>query len=165
MKSSQYLIWGALLVTLMACYWVSNEETASSLDTQNLLAERHPRQMKLSTDQASNKPVESRFELRKIDSSQLVDLFAPFPSVPEANPNEVPSASNAMPSNPYIYAGKIAEDGVWTVFLTDNVNNFVVKSGEALQGGWYVKKIQSDMLVLGYRPLNQEVKLDIGATL
>lgn len=163
MIARKYGVWIALLLTLAACYWVTIQESAQDAESVEVAAENtrkdhasRPIDMRLSSHRNDEKLI-----LRSVDLTPPQDLFSALASnngEPELAENQAPTA----PANPYSYAGKISEDNVWTIFLTDGTNNFVVKAGDELQGGWRVKRIQTEALTLFYKPLKQEIKLDIG---
>jgi hypothetical protein len=166
----QHGIWLALLLTLAACYWVTIQENAQENEVIES-AKLQPAQKYIYRD--ANKVIDNSLSghlndkkliLRSIDSATPGNLFSSFETVEEASlasaENQVPS----LPTNPYTYAGKITDDGDWTVFLSDGAKNFAVKTGDVLENGWRVQDIKQTQLTLMYQPLKQTIKLDIGAT-
>lgn len=163
MVARQYAVWGVLLLTLAACYWVSlqDAETAEVVTVKDSVQlQKKPIDMLVSSHMDEKQVI-----FRSADTAPPVDLFAPLvPSVGSAEDiqsNQAPVA----PTNPYSYAGRIFDDGEWTVFLTDGNNNFSVKVGEKLDSGWQLKRVDTHVLTLFYAPMKYEVKLDIGVAL
>ncbi len=164
MVARQYAVWSALLVTLVACYWVSQQELG---DEEAIVTKpsKPDRRKPIDTRLSSNQNHKQLF-LRPADTAPPVDLFAPLTAEVGSAEDIAASQESTIPANPYSYAGKIQEDGEWIVFLTDGSNNFAVKEGEYLSGGWLLKRVETDVLTLVYRPMKHEVRLDIiGATL
>jgi hypothetical protein len=58
--------------------------------------------------------------------------------------------------------GQLLEDGALTVFLTRQNQNYAVKAGDALDGGYRVDSINNQRMVLTYLPLNMQQSLAIG---
>jgi hypothetical protein len=168
----QYGVWLALFLTLVACYWVTIQETVQETMQEDESMKNSKAQVtqKHNFEHAS-RPIDMRLpghlnsdklSLRAVDLSQPGNLFTSFVLVEDAA--QIESQASSLATNPYTYAGKITENGDWTVFLTDGAKNFAVKTGDDLEGGWRVQRIQQTQLTLIYQPLKQEVILDIGAT-
>jgi hypothetical protein len=164
----QYGIWLALFLTLVACYWVTvqedvqkNEEIKNSdLQVTQKHVYKHGNRsidMRLSSHRNDEKLI-----LRSADLAQPSNLFSSFEVLGDSA--QIENQAPSLPPNPYTYAGKITENDDWVVFLTDGTKNFAVKTGEDLESGWRVQRIQQTQLTLMYQPLKQQVTLDIGAT-
>jgi len=160
-----YGVWIALLLTLAACYWVDLQEAENAEEAVTVAVNQTKvHAQKPITKGLSSHRNQEELILRSTDLTPPQNLFSALATdnaEAELAENQVPTT----PANPYTYAGKISEDNIWTVFLTDGTNNFAVKAGGELQGGWRVKRIQREELTLVYMPLKQEIKLNIGATL
>jgi hypothetical protein len=165
----KYGVWIALLLTLAACYWVTMQENVQEDEnSQNIeivaesIKELHARKpIDIGLPEHINTEV---FELRTVDLTPPQNLFSTLAvnnAEAEVLENQAPTAT----ANPYTYAGKISENNIWTVFLTDGTNNFAVKVGDELQGGWRVTRIQTEALTFLYQPLKQEVRLETGDVL
>lgn len=68
-----------------------------------------------------------------------------------------------MPANPFIYAGKIIEDGSLVVFLIEGEKSHAVKSGDLIEDTWKVKSITPTTMTLKNIPLKIEIQMEIGA--
>lgn len=76
-----------------------------------------------------------------------------------------PAASAVAPSAPplpFVYAGKMVNGNVITVFLQRGDESLMVSRGDTLQGAYFVEEVQPTALVLTYLPLNQRQVLSIG---
>ena len=164
----RYGVWLALFLTLVACYWVTLQENAQEVEsiensdvrlTQKHIGEHASRPIDMRLPGHIN---DSKLSLRPADLAQPGNLFTSFALVEDAA--QIENQASSLATNPYTYAGKITENGDWMVFLTDGVKNFAVKSGDDLESGWRVQRIQQTQLTLMYQPLKQEVIVDIGAT-
>ena len=65
------------------------------------------------------------------------------------------------PALPFIYAGKLVNNGQLTVFLSKGALNYTVREGDVI-GKWQVKRIEPPQMIMSYRPLNTEVPMMIG---
>ncbi len=88
----------------------------------------------------------------------IIDLFAVL-EMPSAD-----SAEAAMPEavNPYTYAGRLQEDGRWTVFLTDGQQQYVLHEGDHFAEGWRVAVLDQQKVVLQHAAERFEIRLDNG---
>lgn len=168
----QYGVWLALLLTLVACYWVTIQESTQESAEENEVIES-PQSEQKHAYQHSRKTIDTgisshrngdKLILRSADLAVPSNLFSSFETVEAAALASADTQMQGLPANPYTYAGKITENGDWTVFLTDGTKNFAVKTGDFLDGGWRVQDIKQTQLTLIYQPLKQAIKLDIGAT-
>jgi hypothetical protein len=156
----KYIVWIALVFTLIACIWLNWQD---NLKTEPILiVNKH-------TSKQLDKHSPALFNIKQL-SLRAQDITMPknvFPSLIAKNSQNdmVQEKTTNLPANPYTYAGKISEDGIWTVFLTDGSNNYVVKAGDRLQGGWQLKGVKMDELTMLYEPYKREIKLEIGVAL
>jgi hypothetical protein len=155
-------VWIALVFTLIACVWVrwqENLKPPSDLQAEpNLIVNKHLNKLYRPSLESF---VEKKISLRAQDMSDPKNVFPSFAPL-NSQSEKVEANATVSPTNPYIYAGKISEDGIWIVFLTDGNNNYVVKVGDRLQGGWKLINVKLDELTFLYEPLKTEFKLDTG---
>lgn len=161
------LVWAALVCTLLACWWVeqADEQALSSAAT----AEQAPRQrvrlaqaLPLPSALASSAPdlqgiVDTAHSLATADDG-AIDLFAVL------QPASAESAQPVAPesANPYTYAGRLQEDGRWTVFLTDGQQQYVLHAGDRFADGWQVAVLDQQKIVLQHAAERFEIRLDNG---
>jgi len=91
------------------------------------------------------------------------DLFAAKSwYVPPPPPKPVPPPPPSAPPLPFAYMGKLIEDGQMTVFLTKQDRNYVVKSGDTIDGMYKVEEVSARIMTLTYLPLKIKQTLMIG---
>ena len=76
-----------------------------------------------------------------------------------ANAVETPQ----VPALPFTYAGKMTEDGRYTVFLLSGARSLAVSKGDVVEDAWRVKSIKPPVMVFTYLPLRMDSSLDIGS--
>ncbi|MBF4987133.1 hypothetical protein [Methylophilus sp. 14] len=156
------LLWAALACTLLACWWVEQAEQAPVAAVQ-------PPQRRVSLAQALPQAVVPKrisapqnvsipASMTAVADEPAIDLFAVL-EMPSAD-----SAEAAMPEavNPYTYAGRLQEDGRWTVFLTDGQQQYVLHEGDHFAEGWRVAVLDQQKVVLQHAAERFEIRLDNG---
>jgi hypothetical protein len=73
-------------------------------------------------------------------------------------------AAPVAPPLPYMYMGKMIENGRLSIFLTRQDKPYVVHAGDVLDNQYRVDSISPPIMELTYLPLKQKQTLDIGAT-
>lgn len=86
------------------------------------------------------------------------ELFAvPPPPAPvrasATGTRPAPPPAPVAPALPFVYMGRMVEDGITTVFLTRNDKSYVAKAGDVLDGQYRVAAIQPSGVELIYIPL------------
>lgn len=171
------IVWLALAATLFACWWVSNEESAdpvASPDRAEVVKKVSPlgsRQVKPSVALAQAMPVvaidaavEPASAIRPVQDPVVmpeptvgINLFAALEMSAEASATEA-----AVAMNPYTYAGRLQEDGRWTIFLTDGQQQYVLHEGDYFAEGWQVAVLDAQKVVLRHAGERFEIRLDNG---
>ncbi len=93
-------------------------------------------------------------EPKPLFSTRAAEIAAQQAAAPEPLPQ--------VPPLPFTYAGKMIEDGRYTVFLLAGERSLAVHAGEVLEQGWRVKAIKPPNMIFWYTPLKAEAVLDIG---
>lgn len=169
----KYGVWLALLLTLAATVWVSKQETADELVTAPdkneavLNSERkvYRTQQNAGLAKQDQHPMTmdaDNFTPRPPDNDAAKNIFTPFIAV-QSNPELDVAQANISPANPFVYAGKIVEDGALVVFLIDGEKSHAVKSGDVIEDTWKIKSITPPTMTLKYIPLKVEMQMEIGA--
>jgi hypothetical protein len=70
---------------------------------------------------------------------------------------------NTTVSNPFTYAGKVAEGGRLVVFLLDGEKSHAVQLGDVIEDVWKIKSITPPTMTLKNIPLKVEIQMEIGA--
>ena len=173
----KYGVWLALIFTLAATMWVSQQEEADeqvAVSSKNAMALNGNEKVKF-TKLAINKDVDDEVKPSNQPAATLAALLVqrlPDHAVPkniftslatENNPEMNIKPAVALPANPFVYAGKVVEDGVLVVFLIDGEKSHAVKSGDVIEETWKVKSITPPTMTLKYIPLKFEIQMEIGA--
>lgn len=142
-------------------YWIEQQE-----DDIEAVEVKAPESVQVQTFQMTqNDVVDEDIQLRNRIIETPKNLFAvPQIAEPEIAVDPLP-AQPVMPANPYIYVGKLIEDGEMRVFLTNGRKNYVVKTGDTLEDTWQVKSIESTEMILVNLPTQTQVSVKIGALL
>jgi hypothetical protein len=157
----QYLLWIVLALTLAATLWVStNEETSGAAEiTIPPRANKARMTIPAPTMQVTELNME---KLRRAHLSEtpgnLFNIDAPYPEPIETEPVEVPVK---IPPLPFVYAGKIEDNGSYIVFLSSADKNYSVTVGDVIDQ-WQVKSVHPPQMILSYLPLKSDVALIIG---
>lgn len=158
----RWLVWGALVCTLLACWWVEQSEQTEppvAMATQAPVVQRRtPLAQAMPALKAMDTPAVTAESPPAEAEDAGVDLFAvlEMPAMATAE-SEVPAAVN-----PYTYAGRLQEAGRWTVFLTDGQQQYVVHEGDHFAEGWRVAVLDQQKVVLQHAADRFEIRLDDG---
>ncbi len=166
----KYGVWLALLLTLAATVWVSKQEAADELVTTtgktmgplNREKKSPITQQNRGASKPSKNVVADSFTLRPFDNEVPKNIFTPFIAI-QNEPVLNAAPVKILPTNPFVYVGKIIEDGMLVVFLVDGEKSHAVKSGDVIEETWKVKSITPPTMALTYIPLKIEIKMEIGA--
>ncbi len=155
-RKRQALVWGALLATLAATAWVAASDD-EGLD--NVPAIKPARAA--TTAPANVATSVTAYQPRAPIEGEPQDLF-PGDAPPEEEAAPAPPPKPTTPPLPFGYAGKLVEDGNFTVFLTHGARNLTVHARDVIDGVWRVESIRPPTMVVSYLPLKTEVPLAIG---
>jgi len=163
----KYGVWIGLAITLILVYVVESEEQEmENFSTESVeIATPKVRNTKITTVEASSRFQLRRVQLRQEITDEPINLFPAFFGGNEDIAQEEASIVAEVVTSPYIYAGKLIEDGAMVVFLTDGNKKYAVKAGDTIEGAWKVKFIQSPEMALQYLPSNTQVSVQIGELL
>lgn len=90
-----------------------------------------------------------------------VDLFYREQSKAEKMINANNVSKPTAPPLPFIYMGKLAENGNISVFLTRDDKPYVVHIGDVIDGVYRIDAIHSTLLEMTYLPLSQKQTLNM----
>ncbi|HSD54080.1 MAG TPA: hypothetical protein VLC47_07930 [Burkholderiales bacterium] len=77
-------------------------------------------------------------------------------------PPPPPPPRPKAPPLPFVYMGKLIEDGRVAVFLTQGDRNHIVRQGDTIDGTYRVDAVTEQSLSLTYLPLKQKQELAFG---
>lgn len=154
------LIWVALALTLAATAWMaSTDESAEALAVPARKTLRVPAP---AAPEATNPSLDPDSFTRAPIEEAPAELFATEQDVaPEAEMPQTP-VKPTTPAFPFVYAGKMIEEGQYTIFLSQGERNLALHAGEVIDGVWRIQSIQPPTMVLTYLPLKTEVSMAIG---
>lgn len=165
-KTRWMIIAAALILTLIAVGWVNQtdpiDEAQASPSATKHVASSSTRE----TDEESRADAIqlNKLERAKIDvKAQIADLFKSKSwYVPPPPPKPVPPPPPAAPPLPFTYIGKLEEEGKIIVFLSRQDRNYVIKTGDVIDGTYRVDMIAPSALNLTYLPLDIKQSMPIG---
>lgn len=100
---------------------------------------------------------------RTISTENATDIFPGKTwHVPPAPAKPAPPPPPAPPPIPFVYLGKMIEDGRALVFLNKQDRNLVVGEGDVIEGTYRVESILPPVMTLTYLPLNMKQTFPIG---
>lgn len=158
----KYSVWLGLIITLLLVYTVGPQERDEGVFLNKQVGKNNKKEPIQKEVGISN---DAGFLLRKMIVDEPINLFSvTYTAQSELIHEKMPKESEAL-VNPFIYAGKLVEDGDAVVFLTDGRKNYVVETGDTLEGVWKVKSIHPPEMALLYLPLKKVISIQIGAPL
>lgn len=106
-----------------------------------------------------------KYQLTKRSSAteEMIDLFAAPASFTQIE-NTAPATPLTVPPPPFVYIGKMIENGQAKVFLQEGETLYGVKRGDKLGSAYQVLAITNDQIRLLYRPMNLTQTVNIGNT-
>ena len=166
------MLGGALLLTLWATYWVSQQENSD--EASDLAApirhESHPEESQgqqtatkavSKENNATRNPLWANYK-REVDSIKASDLFKPHawyvpPPPPKVKPVVVappPPPKPVAPPAPFAYMGKLENvPGGTLYFLSSNNRVYTVNKGQNIDASWRLDGEDENAMRLTYLPL------------
>ncbi len=160
----KYFIWIALALTLVASIWASKQENI--VDEMSMIQPKNKRHIVIvsrllpMTAALNIKPI--KLHRADVDDSPQ-NIFTTFVDESLLAEQSAKSQPEPPPLNPFIYAGKIVDEGKVTVFLTEGSNNYSVKAGDLIDEAWQVLSIAPPMMTIQYIPRKIKMQMQIGA--
>lgn len=156
----RWFMLGALGLTLLACWWVEQAEQPSDagVTTASPRVQRRTPLAQVMPELNVEKQVVAQPSPVVADDERGVNLFSAM-VMPVA---DIAAAAISEPVSPYTYAGRLQEDGRWTVFLTDGQQQYVLHEGDHFAEGWKVAVLDQQKVVLQHAAERFEIRLDNG---
>ena len=166
----RWIFLGMLLVlSLLAAVYVANDNESEAAVVPEMSRQNRPQRVQATDAMAHNVALPAETYPDVIDRSfqrpaqqEVKDVFAPHswyvPPAPIAVAASVPTA----PPLPFVYLGKLLEDGKLTIFLARQDKNFTVREGDLIDDTYRVDAIKGTVMELTYIPLNIRQTLLIG---
>lgn len=156
-------------LTLSATAWVSQHDEPAAAVTEAHAAQPEkavlPEKKAQESVRSVAEPAVLKLEKLQREPAEdaATDLFAAKSwYVPPPPPKPMPPPPPSAPPLPFSYMGKLIEDGQMTVFLTKQDRNYVVKTGDTIDGMYKVEEVSARMMTLTYMPLKIKQTLMIG---
>ena len=160
------MLWILLIMTLAACIYVAKQEDSADLDEEIVVLSnaesKHSSRIENSTKQTLATQA-SALLLRPRLTDEPINIFSAYIPQAEANQKKTETTAEAAPANPFIFAGKLVDNGKIIVFLMDAQANYSVVTGDILAEVWQVRSITPPMMTIRYLPLKVDMQLQIGA--
>lgn len=154
-------LFAGLAVTLIASFWGGDKEISQPVER----AERRTTQRVVSAPPATPVVLHSEKLHREAADWPIKDIFAARSwYVPPPPPKALPPPPPTAPPLPFIYIGKLEEEGRTTVFLAREGTNYSVKQGDQIDGVYRIDHVSAQAVVFTYLPLNIRQTLPIGAS-
>lgn len=104
---------------------------------------------------------------RESEPEQKESAPPPPPLPPQVRPPILPALPvvpppPTAPPLPFIYIGKLGEEGQYTVFLSARGRNFAVKAGEVVAQVYRIEEIKPPMMTMTYLPMKIKQTMQIG---
>lgn len=182
-RKRRVVLGGALVLTLVATFYDWLNEWESMAKSAPVTAVKRPQPSRMSatkgtadeiavlglSDRGLPEVERDIFAPRNKDSetvqghSSVPIAIPPPPSVPQlAAPLPPPSPPATAPPLPFAYLGKLGVNGQYTVFLSANGKNFVVKTGDVVAQVYRIEEIRPPLLTMTYLPMSIQQTMQIG---
>lgn len=153
-------------LTLSAMAWVSqHDESATAVAEAHAAQPEKVAQPEKKAQGPAAEPAILKLEKLQREPAEdtATNLFAAKSwYVPPPPPKLLPPPPPSAPPLPFAYMGKLIDDGQMTVFLTKQDRNYVVKTGDTIDGTYKVEEVSARMMTLTYLPLKIKQTLMIG---
>lgn len=161
MPLRQAVLGGLALLTFAAVFWVDARESALE---QDVVAARQPeRPVAKALAQTRSQPDSHAIQLGRAPAGKVnAEPFREFSwyVAPPAPPKVIEKP--AAPPLPFLYLGKMADNGQYTVFVERGGRNYGLRQGDLIDGVYRVEAIASGTLTMMYLPLNEKQSMAIG---
>lgn len=157
------VIWMALALTLVASIWASKQESpVDDIVVMQPKIKRHALAIN-TTSSVTNSLVNKPITMQRVvidDSPQ--NIFTSLVNESALVAESAVLQPEPQPVNPFIYAGKIVDEGNVMIFLTEGSNNYSVKAGDYIDDLWQVLSIAPPLMTIQYVPRKIKMQMQIG---
>jgi hypothetical protein len=160
-KQRRWVLGAALALTLTAVASIQGNDKSASVVVQpsQIMKTRHPQQKDEADSESAGSVVLAKLDRQPLPED-VKDMFAgkSWYAAPPSRP-----ASPAAPPLPFVYTGKLAEEGEKAVIvLTRENRSYTVSEGDVLDNTYRVDEISAPVMTLTYLPLNIKQTIRIG---
>jgi hypothetical protein len=163
-KTRRWLLWGTLLaLSVLAAAQVAGESETPVEPVLATLARPRPVRTGFPAKAPDPAPGEeiSHLYLRTAEQ-EIQDVFAPQSWYRPPEPVAAAAAAPSAPPLPFVYLGKLVEDGKPTIFLGRDAKHYVVREGDTIDDTYRVVTIRGGLMELTYIPLGIRQTLAVG---
>jgi len=158
------MLWISLLLTLAASVYVSQQENTADRHDDVIVLTRVETKQSNRVENSHIKQIQASPQLLRAQlTDQPKNIFTVFVTQAELNQKNLKTPAEAPPANPFIFAGKLVDNGKIMVFLMNAEKNYSVVTGDILEEVWQVRSIVPPMMTIRYLPLKIDTQLPIGA--
>lgn len=152
----------ALTAAIAAAGWVGGQEkSAEPLPQPAVTARAAAILERRHDDEAQDVDIEKLKQ--RTASSEFSDMFPRRSWQPPAAPASARRHEPQLPPPlPFVYFGRMLEDGRTVVFLSRQNQSFAVKAGDTIDHSYRVDEISATAIELTYLPLGQRQTLQMG---
>jgi hypothetical protein len=171
------ILFGALALTLFACYWMSSAQDGGASDlalpTERITAPRRelpagaPSPAAATADQALPLTPPQREDMAVGEQNPFAGKSWAAPIAAAETPPPPPAPDPVAPPLPFTYAGKLEEGSKWIIYLSKGTQSFAVSKGEIFDTNYRLEGIDNGNgnLIILYLPLSTKQLLPTGAEL
>lgn len=166
LNQRQFLLVAALVLTLLAVYFAPPKPEEELVEAKKLrFAKNGNSEIQIevkvgkNTQQWIKKRVWKTDNNRNLFPSKIRPLPPPVVVAPQV---ALSPPKPTAPPLPFVYIGKVIEDGKLTVFVSKQQHNYLLKGGEVIEGTYRVDKVELGRLVFTYVPLETEQVMTFG---
>lgn len=161
----QFILVCALALTLLAVLFAPPPQQVDEIIEPEAVPATNSANMESSLEETVKQNISPQIGKRMWVTENSRDLFPskikPQPPVYQALLVDLPPPKPTAPPLPFIYIGKVIEDGLPTVFVSKHEKTYLLKGGEILDGTYSVNKVEAEQVVFTYLPLETEQVMNI----
>lgn len=166
LNQRQLLLISALVLTLLAAYFAPpkpEEELVEAKKVRSAKISDGKSQIEAVVEKSTERWIKKRVWITEKSSNLFPSKIKPLPPPIVLAPQvPLPPPKPITPPLPFVYIGKVIEDGKPTVFVSKQQQNYLLKGGEIIEGTYRVDKVESGRLVFTYLPLETEQVMTFG---
>jgi len=159
MSQRHYLLGFALFITIVAAIFPNQDKPVEIVETTSVRTAK-PINTLQSVSVVQSVDLNPRQWVVEKDSRDLFYVKPKIVEVPVQPKREVSivveSPPPVAPPLPFIYLGKMTEEGQITVYVAKSGRNYVLRGGEIIDGMYKVELIDAQKIIFNYIPLNSE---------
>lgn len=158
-RIKQYGLWATLALTLLATFWVANEDESEDPQLEHTKSDLVVTKQLVNKENNAISSNKTKLAQREAIFETPNDLFTTLKTTSNLS---IAENIEHIPINPFTYAGKFIDEDKITVYLIDGDKSHAVRTGNVIEELWQVKSIRPPTIVLKNLSTKTEIKIDIG---